>query len=80
MKATYGLGTVAAEQKDECKLNKVLNSLLNMDDAFSQEFRQQFNGFGISLRKNKQYDKALRFYSRALELDAMMGDTSWNTI
>lgn len=71
VKATYGLGAVASEQKDEAKLNKVLNSLLHMDDAFAQEFRDQFNSFGISLRKNKHYDKALRFYTRALELNAM---------
>ena len=71
VKATYGLGKVAAEQKDEAKLNKVLSSLLNMDDAFNNEFRVQFNGFGISLRKNKYYDNAVRFYTRALELDAM---------
>lgn len=71
VKANYGMGKVAAEQKNYAKLNKVLNTLLNLTDAFSQEYREQFNGFGISLRKNKHYDNALRFYSRALELNAM---------
>jgi tetratricopeptide (TPR) repeat protein len=71
VKATYGMGKVASEQKDFAKLNKVLNTLLHLTDAFSQEYREQFNGFGISLRKNKHYDNALKFYTRALELNAL---------
>jgi len=71
VKATYGAGKVASEQRDYDKLNKVLNTLLHLTDAFSQEYREQFNGFGITLRKNKHYDNALRFYSRALELNAL---------
>jgi tetratricopeptide (TPR) repeat protein len=71
VKATYGVGKVASEQKDYAKLNKVLNTLLNLTEAFSQEYREQFNGFGITLRKNQHYDNALRFYSRALELNAL---------
>ena len=49
----------------------MLNTLLNLTEAFSQEYREQFNGFGITLRKNQHYDNALRFYSRALELNAL---------
>jgi len=71
VQATYGLGKVASEQKDEAKLNRVLSSLLNLTEAFSQEYREQFNGFGITLRKNKHYENAVRFYSRALELNAL---------
>jgi tetratricopeptide (TPR) repeat protein len=71
VKANYGLGKVASEQKDYQKLKKVLGKLLNLDEAFNQEFREQFNGFGISLRKNKYFDDALKFYGRALELGAL---------
>lgn len=71
VKANYGLGTVYSEQNDAHKLRKVLNTLLNVDSAFSAEHREKFNAFGISLRKNKHYDEALSFYSRALELEAM---------
>jgi tetratricopeptide (TPR) repeat protein len=78
VKANYGMGKVASEQKDYAKLNKVLNTLLNLTDAFSQEYREQFNSFGISLRKNKNYDNALRFYSRALELNAMDAHVYFN--
>lgn len=71
VKANYGLGTVYSEKKDLKKLAKVIGTLLNIEDAFSQEFREQFNSFGINLRRNRHYDAALKFYERALELDAM---------
>ncbi len=71
VKANYGLGTVYSEKKDLQKLAKVINTLLNIEDAFSQEYREQFNTFGITLRRNRHYDAALTFYERALELDAM---------
>ncbi|MEF3698922.1 tetratricopeptide repeat protein [Desulfolutivibrio sp.] len=68
--ATYGVGKVASEKKDYVKLKKVLGTLLHLDEAFSREYREQFNSFGITLRKNKNYDEALAFYGRALELSA----------
>jgi tetratricopeptide (TPR) repeat protein len=68
--ATYGVGKVASEKKDYVKLKKVLGTLLHLDEAFSQEYREQFNSFGITLRKNKNYDEALAFYGHALELNA----------
>lgn len=71
VKANYGLGTVYSEKKDTPKLMKVINTLLYLDDAFSPENREQFNTFGINLRRNKHYDAALKFYQHALELDAM---------
>lgn len=69
VKANYGLGKVASEKKDYVKLKKVLGTLLHLDEAFSQEYREQFNSFGITLRKNGNYDEALSFYGRALELN-----------
>ena len=71
VKANYGLGQVYTEKKEFDKLKKVLNTLLNLDLAFAQENREQFNSFGITLRKNKCFDESIRFYSRALELNAM---------
>jgi tetratricopeptide (TPR) repeat protein len=69
--ANYGLGKVYSATEDFTKLKKVLNTLLRLDEAFDQEHRQQFNNFGINLRKNKMYEEALNFYSRALEINAM---------
>lgn len=71
VKANYGLGQVYTEKQEFDKLRKVLNTLLYIDAAFAQEHREQFNSFGISLRKNKCYDESIRFYARALELNAM---------
>lgn len=76
--ANYSLGDVYSEQKDFSKLKKVLNTLLNLDEAFGQEHRERFNSFGINLRKNKMFDEALNFYSRALELNAMDENVYFN--
>jgi len=71
VKANYALGSVYLEKHDFAKLKKVLNTLLHVDEAFSQEHRERFNAFGIDLRKGKLFDEALGFYSRALEVHAM---------
>jgi len=78
VKANFGLGTVYSEKKDSSKLMKVINTLLYLEDAFSKENREQFNSFGINLRRNKNYDAALKFYERALELDAMDENVYFN--
>jgi len=78
VKANYGLGTVYSEKNDASKLLKVINTLLYIDDAFTLEHREKFNSFGISLRRNKHYDAALKFYERALELDAMDENVYFN--
>jgi len=78
IKANYGLGTVYSEKKETSKLLKIVNTLLYIDEAFSQEHREKFNSFGISLRRNRHYDSALKFYERALELDAMDENVYFN--
>lgn len=66
--ANYGLGEVYSEKKEFDKLKKVLNTLLGLDEAFNFEYRQKFNSFGISLRKNGHYDESIRYYEKSLEI------------
>ncbi|NDV20689.1 tetratricopeptide repeat protein [Pseudodesulfovibrio sp. JC047] len=66
--ANYGLGAVYSEQKDFDKLKKVLDTLLSLEEAFSEKHRFKFNQFGISLRKNGHYDESIRYYNKALEI------------
>ena len=66
--ANYGLGDVYAEQKDFLKLRKVLNVLIGLDDAFSGEYRQKLNTFGINLRKQGCLDESIEFFNKALEI------------
>lgn len=68
--ANYGLGEVYSEQKDYQKLRKILNVLLGLDDAFSIEYRQKLNSFGVSLRKQGFLDESIEFFNRALELQS----------
>jgi len=68
-RANLGLGAVYTEQGQFKKVKKIVDVLLNNDDAFREDQRQQFNTFGISLRKQGLHEDAIRFYSRALEVD-----------
>lgn len=68
IEANYGLGEVYSEKKEFDKLKKVLDTLLGIDEAFTYEFRQKFNQFGISLRKNGHYDESIRYYEKSLEI------------
>ncbi len=68
VEANYGLGEVYSEKKDFEKLKKVLDTLLGLDEAFTYQFRQKFNQFGISLRKNGHYDESIRYYEKSLEI------------
>lgn len=64
-----GLSEVYAEQQNFSKLRTVLDKLLNIDEVFREEQRHRFNEFGINLRKKELYDDAIRFYSKALEVN-----------
>ncbi|WP_207264693.1 tetratricopeptide repeat protein [Desulfovibrio sp. Huiquan2017] len=68
IEANYGLGEVYSKKKDFDKLKKVLDTLLGLDEAFTFEFRQKFNSFGISLRKHGHYDESIRYYEKSLEI------------
>lgn len=66
--ANYGLGDVYTEKKDYLKLRRVLNVLMGLDDAFSGEYRQKLNSFGINLRKQGYLDESIEFFTKALEI------------
>lgn len=67
--SNMGLSEVYAEQQEYTKLRKMLDKLLNIDEVFREEQRHRFNEFGINLRKKKLFDDAIRFYSKALEVN-----------
>jgi tetratricopeptide (TPR) repeat protein len=64
-----GLSEVYAEQQEFTKLRTVLDTLLNIDEVFREEQRHRFNEFGMNLRKQGCFDDAIRFYSKALEVN-----------
>ncbi|HAS89165.1 MAG TPA: hypothetical protein DCS48_07650 [Desulfovibrio sp.] len=68
-KANLGMGTVQCTKQNYDKLNEIIQRLLNMDAVFLEGQRQEFNIFAISLRKNKRYDEAVSFFSKALEIN-----------
>jgi len=67
--SNIGLSEVYAEQQEFTKLRGVLDKLLNIDEVFREEQRHKFNEFGINLRKQELFDDAIRFYSKALEVN-----------
>lgn len=69
VESNMGLSEVYAEQQEFTKLRRVLDKLLNIDEVFREEQRHRFNEFGINLRKKELFDDAIRFYSKALEVN-----------
>jgi len=67
--ATIGLGEVYCRTQEHKKLGEVLRRILNMDEFFKEEQRHAFNNFGISLRKEKYFSEAVRYYRRAIEFN-----------
>ena len=66
--ANYGLGDVYTEKQDFQNLRRVLNVLMGMDDAFSVEYRQKLNSFGVNLRKQGYLEESIAFFNKALEI------------
>jgi len=67
-KANLGLGDVYAGKGEEDKVQEILERLLKMDEVFEANQRIELNRFGMSLRKSKMFDKALKLFFKALEI------------
>jgi tetratricopeptide (TPR) repeat protein len=68
IRANFGIGLCYLERNEAEKATDVFNRLIELNAAFDKEHKHLFNDFGISLRKNKMFDEAVKFYSRALGL------------
>lgn len=68
VRANFGLGLTYLERGEVDKADNIFDRLVRLDAAFAPEHKHLFNEFGINLRKNKMYDQALSYYSRALSL------------
>ena len=68
VKANFGLGLTYLAREEKGKAQDIFERLVHLDAAFSEEHKHLFNDFGINLRKNRMFDQALDYYSRALEL------------
>ncbi len=68
VRANFGIGLTYLEQGKKDKANNIFERLVGLDAAFKDEHKHLFNEFGISLRKNKMYTKAIDFYNRAISL------------
>lgn len=68
IRANFGIGLCYLTRNEAEKALDIFNRLVNLDAAFEKKHKHLFNDFGISLRKNKMFDEAIKFYSRALGL------------
>ncbi len=68
IRANFGIGLCYLDRNEAEKATDVFSRLIDLDAAFERRHKHLFNDFGISLRKNKMFDKAVNFYSRALGL------------
>ena len=68
VRANFGIGLTYLARGETGKADNIFDRLVHLDAAFEEEHKHLFNDFGISLRKNKMYEQAVEYYSRALEL------------
>ncbi len=68
VRANFGIGLTYLAQGENDKADNILMRLAKLEATFSPEHKHLFNEFGINLRKNKLYEKALDFYNKALEM------------
>ncbi|SIO20169.1 tetratricopeptide repeat protein [Halodesulfovibrio marinisediminis] len=71
VRATFGLGLTYLDRNEISKGQAVFSKLVGIEATFAPEHKHMFNEFGIKLRKNKMYEQALQFYSRAQKLSAL---------
>lgn len=68
VKANFGIGLTYLSRGEADKADNIFERLVHLDAAFQEEHKHLFNDFGINLRKNKMYNQAKEYYTRALEL------------
>lgn len=67
-RASFGLGLMYLKRGNHEKAEEIFTKLAEMDAAFAPVHKHMFNDFGISLRKQRLTDTALKHYLRGLEL------------
>jgi tetratricopeptide (TPR) repeat protein len=68
VRANFGIGMCYIARGEQEKAHEVFERLVQLDAAFEDEHKHQFNEFGISLRKAGMQAEAMDYYRRALEL------------
>jgi len=65
IRANFGLGLTYLERGEKEKAQDIFERLVKLDAAFEDEHKHLFNEFGINLRKQKMYQQALEYYTKA---------------
>lgn len=68
VRANFGIGLTYLSRGESEKADNIFERLVHLDAAFEEQHKHLFNEFGINLRKNKMYNQAVDYYTRALEL------------
>lgn len=68
VRANFGIGLTYLSRGEAEKADNIFERLVNLEAAFEEQHKHLFNEFGINLRKNKMYNQAVDYYTRALEL------------
>jgi tetratricopeptide (TPR) repeat protein len=68
VRALFGLGLTYLQYGQPEKAQTVFEHLVTLDGFMDPAHKHLFNEFGIALRKQKLYEEAERYYTRALEI------------
>ena len=69
IEANVAKGEALVGQGDIEKAKEVFDKVAGFDELYSRENKHVFNAFGITLRKNKLFDKAIESYQKSLKMD-----------
>ena len=65
VRANFGLGMTLMDQGNEDESGQIFERLMDQDETFKPDNKHLFNEYGMRLRKNGMFDKALRYYDKA---------------
>jgi len=70
IKAVFGLGITYVSGGNTENAGEIFDKIMSLELAFSPEYTNMFNEFGIKMRKVGMLDKALAYFRKALEFNA----------
>lgn len=68
VRAVFGLGISYLSRNDLKRARHTFNELINLEAAFTPEYKHLFNEMAISLRKSGLFAEAVGLYERAMDL------------
>jgi len=67
IRGIFGLGITYLSAGNFDEGREIFEKIIDIELAFTPKFKHLFNEFGIKMRKNKLFEQALQYYTKAVE-------------